>query len=114
MSDGVLQMTLDPLDAQGIAAAADEDPTWHGLSDGTVMGHVHLHVAQLPAAEAFYVDTLGFALMQRYGGQADFVSAGGYHHHLGLNVWAGVGAPPPSEDAARLLWYEIVLPDRKH
>jgi catechol 2,3-dioxygenase len=49
--------------------------------------------------------------MQRFQGQASFVAAGGYHHHLGLNVWAGVGAPPPPPDAARLAWYELVLPD---
>ncbi len=111
VADGALQMGLDPLDANGIMAAADGDPSWRGMADGTVMGHMHLHVAHLDAAEQFYVDTLGFALMQRFGGQASFVSAGGYHHHLGFNVWAGVGAPPPSSDAARLLWYEIVLPD---
>jgi len=109
-ANGDLQMVLDPLDAQGIVASADDDPAWRGLPDGTVMGHMHLRVAHLRAAETFYVDTLGFALMQRYGGQASFVSAGGYHHHLGFNVWGGVGAPPP-EDAARMLWYEIVLPD---
>ncbi len=58
------------------------------------------------------MDTLGFDLQQRYGGQASFVSAGGYHHHLGLNTWAGVGAPPSPEDAARLLWFECILPSQ--
>jgi catechol 2,3-dioxygenase len=110
-ADGTLQMVLDPLDAAGIVAAADDDPGRRGMADATMMGHVHLHVAHISSAEQFYVDTLGFDLMQRFADQASFVSAGGYHHHLGLNVWAGVGAPPPSEDAARLLWYEVVLPD---
>jgi catechol 2,3-dioxygenase len=68
-------------------------------------------VSRLNLAEAFYVETLGFDLIQHYSGQAAFVSAGGYHHHLGMNTWAGVGAPPAPEDAARLLWYEVVLPN---
>jgi catechol 2,3-dioxygenase len=81
------------------------------MDSATTMGHVHLHVNTLEAAEAFYCDVLGFELMQRFTGQASFVSAGGYHHHLGLNIWAGRGAPPPPDDAARLDWYEIRLPD---
>jgi catechol 2,3-dioxygenase len=75
------------------------------------MGHVHLHVNFIPAAEQFYRDVLGFEVMARYGAGASFVAAGGYHHHLGLNTWAGIGAPHPPNDAARMLWYEIVLPD---
>ncbi|MCC6165638.1 MAG: VOC family protein [Caldilineaceae bacterium] len=107
---GKLGMTLDPLDAEGILAAAEND-AWHGLAAGTFVGHIHLHVAQLAAAEAFYTGALGMDLMQRFAGQASFLSAGGYHHHVGVNVWAGVGAPPPPEDAARLLWVELRLPD---
>ena len=107
-----LRMTLDPLDFRGVMAAAGGNGTsYAGMHRDTVIGHVHLHVADLRAAEAFYVDALGLDLMQRFQGQASFVSAGGYHHHLGLNVWAGVGAPPPPVDAARLACYELVLPD---
>lgn len=110
--NGHLHMTVDPFDGAGVLAEIDGDATpWTELHPDTVMGHVHLHVADLPAAETFYSDVLGLARMARYGAQASFVAAGGYHHHLGLNVWAGVGAPPPPEDAARLLWYEIVLGD---
>jgi catechol 2,3-dioxygenase len=105
-----VRMALDPLDAPGILTAGAGVP-WVGMPDGTTMGHIHLHVAHLPEAESFYVGSLGFDLMQRYGGQASFVSAGGYHHHIGLNTWAGVGAPPAPDDAARLLWYEIRLSD---
>ena len=63
------------------------------------------------AAQHFYCDALGFDLMQRFGNQAAFVSAGGYHHHVGLNTWAGVGAPPPPPGSAGLRHYTIELPD---
>jgi catechol 2,3-dioxygenase len=107
-----LQMTTNPLDARGLLAAArNGDDGWEGLPPATIIGHVHLHVSDLAAAENFYVNLLGLDLMQRFGGQASFVSAGGYHHHLGLNTWAGVGAPPPPDTAARLAWFELVLPD---
>lgn len=108
---GSLAMTTDPLDARGLMAADRSKAPWEGIDPGTVMGHVHLHVADLAAAEHFYVDLLGMDLMQHFGNQAGFVSAGGYHHHLGLNTWAGAGAPPPPEDAARLLSFELIMPD---
>jgi catechol 2,3-dioxygenase len=109
-ANGELAMVSDPIDAQGIVDAGGE-MAWVGMPPGTTMGHVHLHVSHLHAAENFYVKQVGFDLMQHFGGLADFVSAGGYHHHLGMNVWAGVGVPPAPEDRARLLWYEIVLPN---
>lgn len=110
--NGVLKMGTDPLDLGSILAELDgKNAVWNGLHPDTVIGHVHLHVASIRDAEAFYVDTLGFDLVIRYGHTASFVSAGGYHHHLGLNIWAGAGAPPPPPDAAGLKWYDIVLPD---
>ena len=81
-----------------------------GSRPGTVIGHVHLHVARLEEAERFYVGVLGFQLMQRYGPSALFVSAGGYHHHIGLNTWAGVGAPPPPPGAIGLRHFVVQLP----
>jgi len=108
--DGELVMVSDPIDSHGIIEAG-AGHLWKGMPAGTVMGHIHLHVSRLAAAESFYVDTIGFDLIQHFGGQAAFVSAGGYHHHLGMNVWAGIGVPPAPEDRARMLWYEIVLPD---
>jgi catechol 2,3-dioxygenase len=108
--DGELAMVTDPIDGRGVIEAGAEKE-WQGMPAGTVMGHVHLHVSHLAAAENFYVNAIGFDLMQHFGGQAAFVSAGGYHHHLGMNVWAGVGVPPAPEDRARMLWYEIVLPN---
>ena len=76
--------------------------TFTPVAAGTRIGHVHLKVADLERALGFYCGVLGFELMQRYGPSALFVSAGGYHHHFGLNTWAGVGAPPPPPGALGL------------
>ena len=110
--NGNLRITVDPFDAEGVLGELDgQDPTFKGMKPETTMGHTHLHVANIPQAEAFYSGVLGFDLMARYGPSASFASAGGYHHHLGLNTWAGVGAPPPSPDSWHLQWYEIITPD---
>jgi catechol 2,3-dioxygenase len=105
-----VRMTVDPLDIDNLRAEDDAAP-WSGLPAGTILGHIHLHVADLPSAEAFYVDLLGFSVMQRFGSSALFVAAGGYHHHLGLNTWAGVGSPPPPPNAVGLAYFTIHLPD---
>lgn len=109
---GRLQMATDPLDVPGLLAepdnAAEPDA---GLPPETVLGHVHLHVSHIPEAEAFYQNVIGFELMLRYGPTASFLAAGGYHHHLGINTWAGAGAAPPPEGVAGLRWYTIRLPD---
>jgi catechol 2,3-dioxygenase len=110
--DGRLEMTTDPLDLDDLLAAGpSQTPATHVLADGTVVGHVHLHVSDLADAETFYVGLLGFDLMQRFGASALFVSAGGYHHHVGLNTWAGVGAPPPPAGAIGLRYFVVRLPD---
>jgi catechol 2,3-dioxygenase len=70
-----------------------------------------LHVANLEKARAFYCSVLGFDLMLNYGSSASFISAGGYHHHIGLNTWAGVGAPPPPPDSVGLRDFVVRLPD---
>ncbi|MBP2002413.1 catechol 2,3-dioxygenase [Paenibacillus shirakamiensis] len=109
---GLIVMTTDPVDVEGLLAAS-EGLTWSGLPEGTVIGHVHFHVADLNQAEAFYVGVLGFEIVARYGDSALFISAGGYHHHIGLNTWAGVGASPVPENAAGLDFYEIIVPSRQ-
>jgi catechol 2,3-dioxygenase len=110
---GQVQMAVDPLDLDGLLTELDRDNRpWSGLAPGTSIGHIHLHVADLRAAEAFYHGVLGFDIMARYASNALFVSAGGYHHHIGLNIWAGVGAPPPPPDAAGLRYFAIQLPNR--
>jgi len=77
------------------------------------IGHVHLTVADLDRALAFYRDVLGFEITTRYGDSAVFLSAGGYHHHIGLNTWAGKGATPPPEGHTGLYHTAILFPSRK-
>jgi catechol 2,3-dioxygenase len=107
---GGLRMSTDPLDVQGLLGEVPEGPS-SGLPQGTTMGHVHLRVSSIPDAEHFYRDALGFDLMTRFGHSASFLSAGGYHHHLAVNTWSGMGAPPPPVGAAGLRTFTIVLPD---
>ncbi len=77
------------------------------------IGHVHLKVADLERALAFYCGVLGFTLTQRYGPQAAFVSAGGYHHHIGLNTWESRDGPPPPAGTTGLYHVAILFPDRR-
>jgi catechol 2,3-dioxygenase len=109
--DGQLRMGADPIDLDALLAAAGKADSTAGLAQGTGIGHVHLHVSRLQDAHAFYVDVLGFEVMQRYGPSALFVAAGGYHHHIGLNTWAGVGAPPPPPGAIGLKHFIVQLPN---
>lgn len=104
-----IAMTTIPLDAEDLVRAGGDEP-WAGMPDGTIIGHVHLHVGDLQEAEAFYHDALGLdKVVWDYPG-ALFMSAGGYHHHLGTNTWAS-GAPPAEDGDARLLEWEMILPD---
>ena len=79
----------------------------------TRIGHVHLKVSDLERAVAFYRDAFGFELQQYYGRSAAFVSAGGYHHHIGLNVWESRGGPPPAPGTTGLYHFAILYPNRK-
>lgn len=109
-ADGNLIMGTDPLDVDGLLAEVRGQDPRQGLPTGTRLGHMHLHVADLAAAVGFYRDTLGFDLMMRYGPSAAFLSAGGYHHHIGINTWNGTGAPQPPEGALGLRYYSLQLP----
>jgi len=82
------------------------------IAAGTRIGHVHLKVADLERALGFYCGVLGFQLMQRYGDQAAFISAGGYHHHIGLNTWESKGGEPPAPGTTGLFHTAILYPTR--
>jgi len=114
-ADGTPSDGREPLDLEtlfGLLRPVDQLDA--PLPEGTRLGHVHLHVRDVQEAVDFYHGVLGFDVMgisSRFG--AAFVSAGGYHHHLGLNTWQGAGAPPPPEDAAGLRYFSIRLPDEQ-
>ncbi|BCS32091.1 glyoxalase [Luteitalea sp. TBR-22] len=104
-----LRMATDPVDVRGLMQAAG-DVRWDGMPSGTVIGHVHLHVGDTARAGAFYGDRMGFdRMVWRYPG-ALFLAAGGYHHHLGANTWAGPTATAPAPDEAQLLAWTMELP----
>jgi len=107
-----LRMATDRLDVDDLVRSARGE-RWTGMPPGTVLGHVHLYVDDIDKAEAFYHDALGFdKVVWSYPG-ALFMSAGGYHHHLGTNTWAK-GAPPATDADARLLEWEIIVPTQKN
>ncbi|MGH7637155.1 MAG: VOC family protein [Gemmatimonadaceae bacterium] len=106
--NGQLTMATDPLDLRSVLLAGGDQP-WTGAPAGTRIGHVHLHVGDIPQAESFYHAAIGFdKTVWSYPG-ALFLSAGGYHHHLGTNTWAR-GAPSATEDDARLIEWELIVP----
>jgi catechol 2,3-dioxygenase len=82
------------------------------IDAGVRIGHVHLKVADLERSLAFYCGVLGFQLMQRFGAQAAFISAGGYHHHIGLNTWESLGGKPPAPGTTGLYHVAILYPTR--
>jgi catechol 2,3-dioxygenase len=89
-----------------------QEPLAAPIDAGVRIGHVHLKVADLDRALAFYCGVLGFQVMQRFGDQAAFISAGGYHHHIGLNTWESRGGPPPAPGTTGLYHLAILYPTR--
>jgi catechol 2,3-dioxygenase len=109
---GTAPLNLDTLVEEG--ALSTTERLWTGLDGGTRVGHVHLQVADLASAVRFYTEGLGFETMVNMAEMgAAFVSAGGYHHHIGLNTWTSRGAPPPPPDAVGLRAFEIDVPAGK-
>jgi catechol 2,3-dioxygenase len=110
--DGELQMATLPLDLRNLLGELQDDTEIAPLApSGTTIGHVHLQVSELAEIERFYAGVLGFDVVVRTYPGALFVSAGGYHHHLGLNTWNSAGSAPPAPGAVGLRHYEILLPD---
>lgn len=110
--DGQLAMATLPLDLESLVAELGEDADVDPQAPaGTTIGHVHLQVSDLGRAEEFYAGVLGFEVTVRGYPGALFVSAGGYHHHLGLNTWHSAGSPPPPPGSAGLRRFEVMLPD---
>jgi catechol 2,3-dioxygenase len=111
-SRGQLEMATEPMDTGAVLAAAG-GAEWSGMPEGTVMGHLHLHVGDIAEASRFYHDALGLdRVVWTYPG-ALFLAAGGYHHHLGVNTWAGANAPRSSETDARLLEWRMLFPSAR-
>jgi catechol 2,3-dioxygenase len=109
--DGIVQMTVDPMDLAGVIAAGREQPgPWTGLPAETIVGHLHFTVSRLEPSVAFYRDVIGFDVMMRIPSLVA-VSAGGYHHHLNLNTWAGERAPRDSDEIAGLSGWELRVSD---
>ncbi len=109
--DDQVQMATDPLDVSGLLAEAHPAGDWTGIHPGTDIGHIHLQVSDLAKAEAFYCGMLGFQVTQRNYPGALFVSAGGYHHHVGLNTWSSRGAPQPPPESVGLDSFQVWIPD---
>jgi len=110
---GQLQMVTDPLDVQGLLSelrdGVDSPPP--AMHPDTILGHIHLKVSDINKSQDFYCRVLGFDLVQRYGSSACFVSAGGYHHHIGMNTWESAGAPPSPEGTIGMRYFSVQLPD---
>jgi catechol 2,3-dioxygenase len=107
-----IRMATDPIDLAGVRSARDHAKAFEGMAAGTDMGHMHLHVSELATTQSFYQNVLGFDLMIALAGSALFMAVGGYHHHIGLNTWQGVGAPPPPDGSLGLRHFEVQVNKR--
>lgn len=108
-AEGQIVMYTQVLNVTNLLRAVDGDP-WIGLPAATAIGHVHLHVQDVPRAARFYSDVIGFDVMHRGYPGAVFLAAGGYHHHIGVNAWSR-GARPEEGTMAGLIAFEVIVPD---
>ena len=107
-------MDTIPLDFDDLLASVSHlKDTWSGMPRPTIIGHIHLHVSELQAAETFYTKGLGFEIVSRFRDSAIFLSTDKYHHHIALNTWNGVGAPKPPRNSAGLDFFTLVFPNRE-
>ncbi|NHM30829.1 VOC family protein [Neobacillus terrae] len=110
--NGEVLMATNPLDADSLLEEGKGAP-WEALPVETMIGHIHLHVAELNKIKEFYCLGLGFNVVSKYGNQALFISTGGYHHHIGLNTWNGTGAPKPAKYSVGLERFSLVFPNNE-
>jgi catechol 2,3-dioxygenase len=111
LRNGLVEMVTEPLNLRSVMTELDDWPgAWEGIDPASDIGHIHLRVSSLEGAEAFYHGVLGFDVTQRDLVGALFMSAGGYHHHVGANVWSSAGGPRPPADATGLIAFSIVVP----
>ncbi|WMM24479.1 VOC family protein [Tissierella sp. MB52-C2] len=104
-----VEMVTDPLDYDSIILDAGEGK-WDKIPKETIIGHIHLHVGDLDEAKKFYCDGLGFDLVMKLANSALFISSGGYHHHIGLNIWNGKNSLALPDNAAGMKYYSIIFP----
>lgn len=109
---GVSMDTLR-LDFEDLLSSTDLTQPWNGLPEKTIIGHIHLHVSELPRTEIFYTKGLGFEVVARFRDSALFLSTNKYHHHIALNTWNGVGAPRPAKNSAGLDFFTLVYPNEE-
>ncbi|MFZ0445674.1 MAG: VOC family protein [Bacillus sp. (in: firmicutes)] len=106
-------MTTIRLDIQNLLTSIKPEGKWEGMPQSTVMGHIHLHVAELEKTEEFYIKGLGLGVVNRFAGQALFMSDKKYHHHVAINVWNGVGAPKPANNSVGLESFTLIFADEQ-
>ncbi len=112
-NDGTLGMVTRPLNLDRLLfELKGRLERWEGIAPQTRIGHIHLQVRDIPDTVAFYTKIIGLELQQMYGSQAAFLSAGGYHHHVGVNTWHSLGAEPAPVDSAGLSYYELSIPTK--
>ncbi|WP_057828611.1 VOC family protein [Liquorilactobacillus cacaonum] len=107
--DGEIPAITIEMDAEGVIKEADRK--WSGFPEGTIVGHVHLKVADLDKTQEFYTDILGLSLKTDFGQQAKFFATGGYHHHIGSNIWMGRDIPAMEDNDLGLDYYTFFVPD---
>ncbi|MDR7870732.1 MAG: VOC family protein [Tissierellaceae bacterium] len=107
-----INMVTEPLNYDELIAESGEDK-WDKTPLDTIIGHIHLHVGDLDKARRFYCDGLGFDLTMEAGSSAIFLSTGGYHHHIGLNVWNGRNADPLPDNSVGMKYYTLQFPDKR-
>lgn len=110
--DGELPLISDPLDTDSLLKTGDKH-SWTGLPEQTVMGHIHLHVADLREAKDFYCNGLGFDITIPFRHRALFISTEGYHHHIGLNTWQGEGTPAPASNRVRMKSFSMMFSNQE-